>query len=212
MVKHNNILPNVHCHKDWQRYVKTWFDQPGRKKTRRVKRLQKASAVAPRPVSGPLRPVVRCQTNQYNIRVRAGRGFTLEELKEAGVSRKQALSIGVAVDHRRKNRSVEAMQANVQRLQEYKTRLILFPRDSRKPKKGDSDAVAVSSATQLKGELMPIRQPFKREKARAITDNERDTSAYYTLRMARSNVRLVGIREKRAKAKAEAESQATKKK
>jgi len=151
-------------------------------------------------------------SNQYNIRVRAGRGFTLEELKEAGVSRKQALSIGVAVDHRRKNRSVEAMQANVQRLQEYKTRLILFPRDSRKPKKGDSDAVAVSSATQLKGELMPIRQPFKREKARAITDSERDTSAYYTLRMARSNVRLVGIREKRAKAKAEAESQATKKK
>ena len=28
MVKHNNIIPNQHFRKDWQRYVRTWFDQP----------------------------------------------------------------------------------------------------------------------------------------------------------------------------------------
>jgi hypothetical protein len=40
-MKHNNQIPNGHFHKDWQRYVRTWFNQPGRKKRRRVARLQK---------------------------------------------------------------------------------------------------------------------------------------------------------------------------
>ena len=63
------------------RYVKTWFNQAGKKKRRRTKRLEKAKAIAPRPVAGLLRPVVHCQTIRYNARVRAGRGFTLDELK-----------------------------------------------------------------------------------------------------------------------------------
>ena len=63
------------------RYVKTWFNQAGKKKSRRTKRLVKAQAIAPRPVAGLLRPVVHCQTIRYNARVRAGRGFTLDELK-----------------------------------------------------------------------------------------------------------------------------------
>ncbi len=57
--------------------------------------------MAPRPTAGLLRPVVHCPTNKYNTKVRAGRGFTLAELKEAGISRKSALSVGVSVDHRR---------------------------------------------------------------------------------------------------------------
>merc|ERR1712079_694011 len=57
----NNIVPNAHFHKDWQRYVKTWFDQPGRKKRRRVNRQKKALRIAPRPVAGSLKPIVRCQ-------------------------------------------------------------------------------------------------------------------------------------------------------
>lgn len=54
--------------------------QPGRKHRRRQARLSKAAAVAPRPVD-KLRPVVRCPTIKYNRRSRAGRGFTLQELK-----------------------------------------------------------------------------------------------------------------------------------
>jgi len=37
--------------------------------------------VYPRPVAGPLRPVVHSQTQRYNTKIRAGRGFTLDELK-----------------------------------------------------------------------------------------------------------------------------------
>ncbi|MPC16116.1 60S ribosomal protein L13 [Portunus trituberculatus] len=59
--KRNNIIPNCHFHKDWQRYVRTWFNQPARKQRRRNKRQTKARQVAPRPL-GKLRPIVRCPT------------------------------------------------------------------------------------------------------------------------------------------------------
>ena len=65
----------------------------------------------PRPVAGVLRPVVRGQTKRYNTKVRAGRGFTLDELKTAGIPAKFAQTVGIAVDHRRKNRSEESLQA-----------------------------------------------------------------------------------------------------
>lgn len=79
--KHNNMIHNNHFHKQWQNYVRTWFDQPGRKKRRRVARQKRALQIAPRPVAGALRPIVRCPTFKYNTKIRAGRGFTLEELK-----------------------------------------------------------------------------------------------------------------------------------
>jgi len=60
-------------------------------------------------------------------------------------------------------------------------------------------------ATQVVGTVMPIREakPFKKEKARAITDKEKKFSAYVALRQARADVRLAGIRAKRAKEAAE---------
>ena len=79
--KRNNMIPNGHFHKDWQRYVRTWFNQPARKKRRSDNRIKKARRIAPRPVGGSLRPVVRCPTFKYNTRVRSGRGFTLQELQ-----------------------------------------------------------------------------------------------------------------------------------
>lgn len=154
--KRNGMVPNAHFRKHWQRRVRTWFDQPGKKKTRRVKRLKKAAEIAPRPAAGLLRPIVHCPTFKYNSRIRAGKGFTLEELKvrpvaplkgtcnsstmqDAGIGHKLAPRIGIAVDHRRRNRSLEGFQINVQRLKEYRSKLILFPRKMSAPKKGDSD-------------------------------------------------------------------------
>ena len=54
-----------------------------------------------------------------------------------------AKTIGIAVDHRRKNRSAESLQANVQRLKEYKSKLIIFPRKMNKPKQGDSEVSVI---------------------------------------------------------------------
>lgn len=80
MVKHNNIVPNVHFHKEWDRRVKLWFDQPAQKKARKLRRLQKLKATFPRPL-GNLKPAVHPASIRHNHRVRFGRGFTIDELK-----------------------------------------------------------------------------------------------------------------------------------
>ena len=59
------------------------------------------------------------------MKLRTGKGFTLEELKAAGISKKLAPTIGIAVDHRR---TLECLQANVQKLKTYKAKLVVFPR------------------------------------------------------------------------------------
>lgn len=56
--------------------------------------------------------------------------------------------MGIPVDHRRHNRSLEGLQANVQRLKEYRSRLIVFPKKAGKTKMGDSD-VSVSCTSPM---------------------------------------------------------------
>jgi hypothetical protein len=58
------VIPNQHFHKKWARRVKTWLDQPSQKKIRRERRKDKAAKLAPRPSSGPLRPLVHCPTQK----------------------------------------------------------------------------------------------------------------------------------------------------
>ena len=194
MVKHNNVLPNAHFKKHWQERVKVYLDQPGRKKSRRIARKKKAERIAPRPVSGLFRPAVRCPTQKYNTKLRAGRGFTFEELKEAGINPKQARSIGIAVDHRRRNKSVESLQLNVQRLKAYKARLIVFPRKGGKIKKGDSSVEETSAATQLKGEILPIEQPKHKIERVTVTDEMKSKRAVGELKQARATQYITGKR------------------
>uniref|UniRef100_F1MK30 60S ribosomal protein L13 n=1 Tax=Bos taurus TaxID=9913 RepID=F1MK30_BOVIN len=207
----NGMILKPHFHKDWQRRVATWFNQPARKIRRRKARQAKARRIAPRPASGPLRPVVRCPTVRYHTKVRAGRGFSLEELRVAGIHKKVARTIGISVDPRRRNKCTESLQANVQRLKEYRSKLILFPRKPSAPKKGDSSAEELKLATQLTGPVMPIRNVYKKEKARVITEEEKNFKAFASLRMARANARLFGIRAKRAKEAAEQDVEKKKK-
>uniref|UniRef100_A0A8C2GVS2 60S ribosomal protein L13 n=1 Tax=Cyprinus carpio TaxID=7962 RepID=A0A8C2GVS2_CYPCA len=197
----NGMILNPHFHKDWQKRVRTWFNQPARKIRRRKARQAKARRIAPRPVSGPLRPAVRCPTIRYHTKIRAGRGFTLEELKAAGINKKVARTIGIAVDPRRRNRSTESLQANVQRLKEYRSKLIIFPRKASAPKKGDSTVSGFLLFITLT--FLEIDVVYKKEKARVISEDEKNFKAFASLRMARANARLFGIRAKRAKEAAE---------
>jgi len=202
MPKHNNAIQDEHFHKDWQNRVKTWFNQPARKVRRRNARSAKAVRVFPRPVSGPLRPVVHPPTKRYNLKVRLGKGFTFEELKEAGVNKRMALAIGIAVDHRRKNKSEKSLKTNVQRLKEYKQKLILFPKNKKHPKKGDATKEQQGAAAQ-QTVVMPTKRPSGKLETVKASELDAKVSAYATLRKARSDARLVGIREKRKKQKAE---------
>ena len=210
MVKHNNVVPNQHFHKDWQNRVKTWFDQAPRKKQRRLARAKKAAAISPRPAAGPLRPVVHCPTQRYNMKVRAGRGFSLEELKAAKISKKFARTIGIAVDHRRRNKSQESLQANVDRLKEYQSKLILFPRRGNKIRQGDASKEETEAASQLQGTVLPIRAAAKELEYATITDEMKE-SAYTEIRNLRSVERHCGQWVKRKEEKAK-EAAAKKKK
>ena len=200
-MRHNNEIPNQHFHKVCQQdHIRTWFDQPARKKRRRLARQAKAAAMAPRPTAGMLRPVVHPSTVKYNYKLRQGRGFTFAELKEAGINRKEARTIGIAVDHRRRNRSAESLQMNVQRLKEYKSKLIVFPRKRGKPKAGDADAAELEKAVQLTGEILPM-PPKPEPEFMAITSEMKELDAFHKIRMARADYRLFGIRQKNRLAK-----------
>jgi large subunit ribosomal protein L13e len=204
MTKHNNVIPNQHFKKKWQFYVKTWFNQPARKVRRRNVRKAKAEATFPRPTAGALRPIVHGQTLRYQAKRRSGRGFTHEELKEAGIPIKLASSIGVAVDHRRRNRSLEGLQENANRLKAYKTNLVVFPRRSKKPKAGDSPAEQLQTVAQHTGVLLPAKRAAPEVETVTITDEmKQGERSYYRLRLERTNKKHLGKRTKRA---AEAEA------
>lgn len=200
MVKHNNVIPNQHFHKKWQRRVKTWLDQPAQKKIRRTTRKEKAAKIAPAPTSGALRPLVHCPTQKYNSKVKLGRGFTLDELKGAGINRKLALTIGISVDHRRTNKCAESLGLNVDRLKDYKSKLVVFPRKSGKKhiKNGDSTEQKKDMVSSDK-KINAIPPASKAVVLGALTAEMTAFKAHAALRVARNDARMVGIRLKKSK-------------
>ncbi|XP_068638618.1 large ribosomal subunit protein eL13z-like, partial [Aristolochia californica] len=116
----------------------------------------------------------------------------------AGIPKKLAPTIGVAVDHRRKNRSLESLQANIQRLKTYKAKLVIFPRRSGKFKNGDSSREELASATQVQGEYLPIRGEHPRVDLVSVTAEMKAFKAYQKLRVERMNKRNQGARLKKA--------------
>lgn len=111
----------------------------------------------------------------------------------------QALTTGISVDHRRKNKSLESLQRNVQRLKEYQSKLILFPANAKKARKGEASEEDMKKATQLMGEVMPVKQVAKRQRAMELTDDLKKFKAFNSIRQARAVARLWGIRAKKAK-------------
>ncbi|KAL7543021.1 hypothetical protein ACHAXR_012490 [Thalassiosira sp. AJA248-18] len=198
MVKHNNVVPNIHCHKKYCESsrgplkVRLTLNQAGKKKSRRLARAAKAAAIAPRPLQ-LLRPAVHCPTQRYSAKVRLGKGFTLEELKAAGLTARYARTVGIAVDHRRTNKSAESLAANVARLEEYKSKLIVFPKKRlSKVKNGDSTAEECKAATQFKGTVLPLAGPSNDIVIEDIPSQE--ISAFTTMRVARKETKVAGDR------------------
>lgn len=202
MVKHNNQIQLPHLRKKYcassrgPLKVKLALDKAGRKKSRRLARAAKAAAIAPRPLQ-KLRPSVHCPTQKYSAKVRLGRGFTLRELKEAGIHPTFAPTIGIAVDHRRINRSEEHLQVNVQRLKAYKDQLVLFPkkRDSSKATKGmESTADECNSASQYSGTILPLQKPKPTVVMGEVTEEMKSTSAVTAMKIARKETKVAGYR------------------
>mmetsp|Transcript_41925 Transcript_41925/g.64569 ORF Transcript_41925/g.64569 Transcript_41925/m.64569 type:complete len:196 (-) Transcript_41925:43-630(-) len=186
MVKHNNIVPNLHFHKKYcassrgPLKVKLTLNQASRKKARRLSRAKRAAAIAPAPLK-KLRPIVHCQTQKYSAKVRLGKGFSLEEIKAAGLNAKYARTVGIAVDFRRTNHSNETFETNVNRLKGYlANNLVLL-------KKGDT-------AEQFTGEIQPIDRTKAELEMQEVTDELKGFKAFTTMRVARQETKIVGYR------------------
>ena len=187
MVKHNNVIQNLHFRKKYcassrgPLKVKLALNQAGKKKSRRVARAAKAAAIAPAPLQ-KLRPLVHCQTQRYNAKVRLGRGFTLEEIKGAGLENASyARSVGIAVDSRRTNKSEESYAANVDRLKSYVANLVVLSKNK---------AEDPADATQLTGTIMPITKPAPGVVIEDVPTS--DISAFTQMRVARKESRVLG--------------------
>ena len=166
-------------------------------------RQAKAAAVFPRPVAGLLRPVVVPPTQRYNFKIRKGRGFTPAELKKAGVPTKLARTIGIAVDKRRRNKNEQSLAANVDRIKEFQAKLVVFPKKNGKAKKGDATREQLANVAQnTHKDIIPIKRAKLSVTARKITDAERNTSVFETLRKRHIDRKL---EPKRAKKRAAAE-------
>ena len=113
--KHNKTLTQINLHKHWINKFKTHFEQPANKTKRQNNRIEKAAATFPRPLN-KLRPIVSSQTRKYAGKVRFGRGFTIAEIKRAGLSTYFARSVGITVGHRRTSISEEQLQVKVAKL------------------------------------------------------------------------------------------------
>ena len=222
---HNNELPNQHFRKEWDRRVKTWLDQPARKTRRREARKAKAAAIAPRPV-GLLRPTVRGQSARYNAKAKQGRGFTLAEIRAAGLTPAAATTIGIAVDHRRQNKSEQSLSVNKERLLKYLATVVIAK------KKGKAPVVGVAPGGKAGGLVRAVARKQLPEQAGlqtvhaasaarqaapavqfvAVSDAMKGATAFRTLRQEWINMRLAGKRAKVAAEKAAAAEKAEAKK
>lgn len=189
MVKHNNQVPNIHCHKKYLSSsrgplkVRINLNQATRKKARRLARAKKAAAIAPRPLQF-LRPVVHCPTQRYSAKQRLGRGFTLEEIKAVGMSARFARSVGIAVDHRRTNHCQESLERNVARLQEYKKNLVILKKKEEPP----------TTDIKTRGDIQPLVKKDEGIVMESVTDEMKEFKAYTTMRVARQESKVQGYR------------------
>jgi large subunit ribosomal protein L13e len=105
---------------------------------------------------------------------------------------------------------MESLAANVERLKAYRARLILFPRRAGQHKKDDASKEDVSAANRAEHMkhikmALPIinAEPGIKEIKKDDMPEPIEGGAYRKLRESRSEARLVGKREKRAKEKAD---------
>lgn len=96
-------------------------------------------------------------------------------------------------------------------MKEYKSKLVVFPRNPAKPKKTDASKEEQASVSQHTGAVLPLKEPVSRVETVNLKDIDTKTSAYTTLRKARQDAKLASYRVKKAKADKEKEAAKNKK-
>ena len=95
------------------------------------------------------------------------------------------------------NQNVESLQANVERLNAYKSKLVLFPKAGEKAE--------MPSVSQLSGVVMPIEKSSPKVEFMEVTPELKKRCAFLGLRQALNDAHNYGRRAKRAAEAAEKE-------
>lgn len=138
------------------------------------------------------------------MKTRRGKGFTLLEVKRAGIVNKAyARTIGIAVDHRRSNHSEESLELNVALLKTYLSKLVLYPRNPQKHAPGDASVEEIKTVTTQaktsKDVTAYMQNPrrvgadlMKPEPPRVMTAEEKKRQVFMFLRKQNRDMKSVG--------------------
>ncbi|KAB7500978.1 60S ribosomal protein L13 [Armadillidium nasatum] len=96
------------------------------------------------------------------------------------------------------------MQKNVQRLKEYRSKLILFPKNKKKLKKTDSSLEECSKAEQLRRRsIIAVPKVKPTAQSKIIKPKDKKFSCYNALKRERRNAKTWGRKQKKAMEAAE---------
>ena len=124
-------------------------------------------------------------------------------MNAAGLTPAFARTIGIAVDHRRHG-SNTMEERNIERLQRFKSNLVLFPRVAGQPKKGeinDSTTGLEGNTQNTTGGVYALPRVTRRAGIAALTKEMKAEKTYLRLRSARVNRKYEGKRVRAAKLK-----------
>merc|ERR1712173_138483 len=94
----------------------------------------------------------------------------------------------MGIDKRRRNKSQENLQRNVQRLKEYRSKLVILPRS------GSTDIEQIRGTSVMPVDPNPASKIIE---SAVISDEDRKGSVYQAFHMAKANSKWAGQREKR---------------
>lgn len=93
-------------------------------------------------------------------------------------------------------------------MKEYKAKLVLFPKKKlAAPSKGEASVAEQTAATQLTGTVMPLTKAAVTVETMKVTEEMKKVQVHSIIRVARTDLKLVGVRDKMKKAKEAAEKE-----
>ncbi|MEN2498245.1 MAG: 60S ribosomal protein L13 [Marteilia pararefringens] len=150
-----NIRRNRHPH------FTNFFSTPARRVKRAEARKAKLRSAEQSGVPyGTLKPAVNCCSRRHNIRSRKGKGFSKQELLEAGIKSKHFVkSIKISFDAKRKT----CHPSNVQTLKDYLARVVVSSKDLKNPCLQGYPQI-IANSKEASGELPTTRNLFSLSK------------------------------------------------
>ena len=106
------------------------------------------------------------------MKLKKGKGFSFAELKAVNVKPSYAKTVGISVDPRRKNRTEEEFQRNVEILKDYMKNLVILPRDPKKQINGMTLKQLIEKVPQTSQKSKAVQEITDKVEFREVTEKD----------------------------------------